>query len=198
MSVAMHVLRTLVVYSLILATTTVPHSRHFPQTNGGCYPLWSRFNDNCYRLFGDPMTWQDAENYCQRYEVNDQVAHLVSIHGKKENDFVYEMWQSTIIEPGLDKKEFEPDVNRANGLWIGLEDREIESKWHWADNSTTHGFNNWRWYQPNNEDWDGTGVGEDCAHILQHSWPFFWWYGDWNDTTCDRLMPFVCEMPIDL
>ncbi|XP_072021378.1 echinoidin-like [Amphiura filiformis] len=199
MSVAMHILRTLIAYSLVLATLTAPYSRTFPKTNGGCYPLWSRFHDYCYRYFGDPMTWQRAEDYCQRYDVNDQVAHLVSIHGKKEQDFVYEMWQSTIIDPGLNRKDFEPkDVNRANGLWIGLEDQEEESHWHWTDNSTTHGFDNWRWYEPDNEDEDRTGVGEDCVHIYQHTYPWFWWYGDWNDVKCDRVMPFVCKMPIDL
>ena len=187
---------------LMVATAALPSPEHFPKTNGGCFPLWLRFNDNCYRFLGEPMTWGEAELYCQRWDTKIghlvSVGHLVSIHSKKENDFVNLMWQTTIIDPGLDEDLFEPDVNRANAMWIGLSDHEEEDHWHWTDNSTTHGYNNWRWYQPNNnDDLDGTGRGEDCAHMFKRSYPWHWWYGDWNDATCDRLLPFVCELPID-
>ena len=166
-----------------------------PEGNGGCTPLWTRFDNFCYRYFGGPKTWEEAEAYCLRFKIEDNIGHLVSIHNKSENDLVHELWQSTITPPGLVEELYEPKTNRANGLWIGLEDREVEREWHWSDNSPVNDFKNWRSFQPNDEDLDGTGEGEDCVHMYTRLHPWHWWYGDWSDTTCDRLLPFVCKLP---
>ncbi len=173
-------------FSIILYTATTVHSE-------ACRPLWTQFQNHCYRFFGEAKNWEDAEFYCRQFATREQCGHLVSIHNEDENTFVYELWQTSLISgaeriPGLEDR-----INRGNSLWIGSNDRETEGSRVWSDN-TLIDFLTWRSGEPNNWDWNGAEPhGEDCdsmninANTKQR----------WNDAPCDFLFPFICKLPTE-
>jgi len=62
--------------------------------------------------------------------------------------------------------------------WIGATDVLVEDDWRWVDGSAVT-FQPWAPLQPDNF------LNEDC--IVQQE------DGAWNDTSCERELPFVCE-----
>ena len=150
------------------------------------------FNNHCYLFVGGPKTWEDAENFCRTTFTRLQPAHLVSIHNQDEGTFIYEMWKTSLVD-GLDEDGFERIVNRANGLWIGMEDQDTEGSFKWSDDSQVD-FGNWKPGQPDNWDWDGDEpLGEDCVNL----WRSDGYVDKWNDAPCSYLMPFICKMPTE-
>ena len=126
------------------------------------------------------------------FATRDNTGHLVSIHNEEENGFVHEMWQSSVIA-GLDSSAYESGPNRANSVWIGMEDRETEASYQWSD-GTNFDFTKWRIGEPNNSQWSGAEPqGEDCVHVYLRDD----YVDKWNDAPCDRLMPFICKMRMD-
>lgn len=158
----------------------------YEKTNGNCPPLWTKFQNHCYRFYGGPMNWEAAEQHCREsFTCNGgATAHLVSIHNQDENSFLYDYWQSSLIAGCTNQNA------RLDGFWIGLNDRETEGTMAWSDNTSVD-FVFWKPNEPNNG-----GAGEDCIHMVKSSSDTV---GDkWNDTECpDHSMPFICKMPID-
>ncbi|XP_072041266.1 echinoidin-like [Amphiura filiformis] len=186
-------------FNYLLLFFTITYAGYSDQcshgNSGNCRPLWTQFQNHCYRFIGEAKTWEDAEFFCRQFATTQQCGHLVSIHNEEENNFAYELWHSSVISgvdliPGLEDK-----VNRATSLWIGLNDRETEGSMSWSDKTDTD-FNAWRKGEPSNSDWDDTEPnGEDCGSMWKH---YSNDYKDkWNDAPCGRLLPFICEMPIE-
>ena len=150
------------------------------------YEGWTKRHNNCYRFFGsEPKTWEDAQKYC----CNTFEADLVSIFDSDENDFVNELWQTSLV-PGLGSSPSDPYLQ--DTMWIGL----------WHDPGTANGGKG-TWYWRGIEDveaeytsWhSGEPSGDgDCAHMWKNA-------KDpsgkkWNDRPCTKKSPFICKHPL--
>ena len=133
-----------------------------------CSPLWTKYEGNCYRFFGEPKTWKDAQNYCcDTFEAN-----LVSIHDADENDVVHQLWRTSLV----------PGSSYSDSCWIGLYHDQGEF-WCWQDNHATAQYTTWVTGEPN-------GSGE-CGHFWKNSASSTG--NKWDDMGCNALSPFVCK-----
>lgn len=73
-------------------------------------------------------------------------------------------------------------------FWIGLNDRNDEGGYVWAD-GTPVTYTNWSTHQPN--DWNGA---QDCVEVLLYGSSTL--MNTWNDLSCAATRPFVCEYPV--
>ncbi|KIH55507.1 lectin C-type domain protein [Ancylostoma duodenale] len=95
------------------------------------------------------MSFQEAELQC-----NDYGAHLLSIHSRKENDFVHDL------------------IGRKNRkvlyAWIGLTRDYVGANWKWTD-GTEVDYLNWAYHQPDNYNDVPGFTPENCAQasVLQ-------------------------------
>ncbi|XP_034031129.1 CD209 antigen-like [Thalassophryne amazonica] len=129
----------------------------FNETEAPCILGWIWYNLKCYYVSpkGMTKTWQDAQRNCV-----DQGAHLVIISSQQEQDFVTSFYDRT---------------------WIGLNDKETESKFKWVDGTPLQGQQFWQSGEPN----DNEG-GEDCVEASRN--------GDgWNDLPCRLRFSWICE-----
>ena len=106
-----------------------------------CCPLsWFSFEGNCYKVFEEAKTWQDADEYClsekveifyvlQIYISIDQ-ADLASIHSEEENEFVI-------------------SLSSGRYAWLGGKRSCPGCDFEWCD-WTPFDFTSWRSGQPNN------------------------------------------------
>ena len=143
-----------------------------------CPPLWTQYGTNCYRFFATPQPWQTAEKDCKSFPY----CHLVSIHSKEENAFVFGLWKAYLTEQVWNRNNF--IIDPSNSLWIGLNDITKEGVFEWSD-QTPVDFTYWQPGEPNDHD------SEDCTHL--------WTSGDgngddWNDGSCSIALPYVCKM----
>ena len=110
----------------------------------GCPVGWSTRGQKCYKLFRNPLSWHDAEVYCQ-----GEGGNLVSVHSKAENEFVAR----------LDSALW--------SLWLGGTDvTSRDNRWLWSDGSP-FSFKNWRKNEPNND-----REIEDCLELWKND--FVW------------------------
>ncbi|XP_011665348.1 echinoidin [Strongylocentrotus purpuratus] len=149
----------------------------------GCPPLWTGFNDHCYRFFTSAnISWFDAELTCRTFSTpcgeessSSRLGHLVSIHSQDEMDFIVAMYES------LRSKRPTIDIR----TWIGLHERRAEASLQWAD-GTDFNYTSWAPSQPN----DQSG-SSDCVFFSK-----YYWY-KWNDNTCsvnNRVESFICKI----
>ena len=61
-----------------------------------CPESWVPYNGYCYRAFDTPTSYFDAEEHCQEFCGSDETGHLVSIHNQEENEFVWNLWKSSV------------------------------------------------------------------------------------------------------
>ena len=149
---------------------------------GNCPPLWTKFQNHCYRFYGGPKSWIDAELHCRNMATCNGAssAHLVSIHNQDENSFVFDYWQSSLVKGCTTPR-------LVDSVWIGLSDIDTEGTMVWSD-GTSKDFTKWIPGQP-----DDAGGNEDCVHMHD---PGTYLFGDkWNDLPCTALVPFICKMP---
>ncbi|CAJ0927356.1 unnamed protein product, partial [Mesorhabditis belari] len=123
--------------TLILATLNLSSANRCPNE-------WKEFSGHCYtKVFASNTNWEKAEKICKKMSAN-----LVSIHDKKENDFVIETTFSTSCE-------------RDRMSWIGLR-RKLHSKnraWEWSDGSEVD-YTRWAVGEP----WESS-TGWNWAYI---------------------------------
>ena len=60
-----------------------------------CPQFWLSFNGNCYRYFGERVTWEAARDRCRDHYSFNGRADLVSIHTEQENAFAYDLFRSS-------------------------------------------------------------------------------------------------------
>jgi len=73
----------------------------------------------------------------------------------------------------------------ATGAWIGLNDRESESRYVWNFKQyTTQTYFTWGSGEPSN--YNGNCNIENCVTMNKN--------GKWNDVVCDSFNPFVCQV----
>jgi len=126
-----------------------------------CKPGWSYFSGVCYSTSQSCKNWTEAQKTCQNYNAN-----LVSVRNQEENVFVQHR------------------LNGARG-WIGLNDRNSEGTFVWAD-SRSNNFTYWAQSQPNDFN------NEDCVHTLGIRHSFMW-----NDVSCARCNNYTCSEDLD-
>ena len=79
------------------------------------------------------------------------------------------------------KKLLLPEI--ASNVWIGANDRKTEKFFTWVgtNKALQSTYRNWKLGEPNN-----SGGGEDCGLFLTDA--------QWNDASCGRTFPYICEM----
>eukprot|EP01083_Nonionella_stella_P316537 1148307_1 len=119
-----------------------------------------------YYYHNTPMTWTDAEAYCQ----STYATHLATIW---DDDAADELFNFS-----------------STNFWIGLHDRTTEGTWEYADGSNAQCDPNcdslkyWKNSQP-------TGGAEDCAHVWRENANNT--TDMLNDNMCTAMYPFVCN-----
>lgn len=156
------------------------------ETCSPCPQSWSYFRGQCYRYFGDRVTWEEAKNRCKNHHSFNGQAHLLSIFGSEENDFAYDLFRTSAgVTP--DRVRTGPPYY---GAWIGLYQETPGSTrpFIWSDSGAPASFESWLPGQP-----DNNGNNEDCAH--------FWRRNarddtsrSWNDLLCSRELPYICKV----
>ena len=167
---------------IVLSVCNLTFSSTQDQAVGNCPPLWTKFQNHCYRFYGGPKSWIDAELLCRNMATCNSAssAHLVSIHNKDENSFVFDYWQSSLVSGCTSS-----NPRLVDSVWIGLNDIDTDGSMVWSD-GTSNDFSKWRPNEP-------SGGTEDCTHMYNRGDYVF---GDkWNDIPCTTVMPFICKMP---
>ncbi|KAK9400320.1 VENOM COMPONENT: C-type lectin-snaclec-subunit-alpha 1 like [Crotalus adamanteus] len=87
-----------------------------------CPSDWSAYDQHCYRIFNERMTWEDAEWFCTKQAKG---GHLVSVKNAGEADFVAWMVTQNIQKPFY-------------YVWIGLrvQNKEKQCNTKWSDGSS--------------------------------------------------------------
>lgn len=78
---------------------------------GACDAGWSQWDAFCYKHYWEKRNWFDAERLCRERD-----SHLVSVHSRAENRFVY------TLTHGL-------------SAWIGYTDLDQDTHFQWSDNT---------------------------------------------------------------
>ena len=110
-------------------------ARSFPPSNFECPVSWHSFDDKCYKLLDEPLTWFDANKTC-----NEDGGNLASIQTDEENNFIFELAGE-------------------NPVSLGGNDLDTEGTWTWSDEREWGEFINWGENEPNNIE------GEHCIEI---------------------------------
>ncbi|XP_059842828.1 alpha-N-acetylgalactosamine-specific lectin-like [Hypanus sabinus] len=142
-------------------------SPYYSLTQGRCDENWFYFVDlkSCFRYYSNPMTWNEAEDFCNRYT---HYGNLATVTSDRHNKFI-----SKVITY-VDKKN--PTT------WIGLNDIWEEGNFTWSD-GTSYTYRNWAKSEPSDRQ-----SSENCVQIH-----FFSGSEKWNDSKCDWKLGFVCS-----
>ena len=73
--------------------------------------------------------WKEAREYCQSLDPEEWIFDLISLQDKDEYNFMLHYNWSALYDEW--KEQF--------SIWVGLNDREEESKWVWSDGSNYKG-----------------------------------------------------------
>ncbi|XP_038065070.1 alpha-N-acetylgalactosamine-specific lectin-like [Patiria miniata] len=133
-----------------------------------CPPMWTFYNGNCYRYFGDEKTFAEAENHCKEFTQVGE-GHLASVASVEENDLLLTMVKSV-------------RGTTTSNVWIGYTDEADEGNFIWTDGSAV-GFTRWRSGQP----WSRAGDAH-CTEMV------IIWDGKWNDDPCGFTKAYMCKM----
>eukprot|EP00058_Branchiostoma_floridae_P024333 XP_002609823.1 hypothetical protein BRAFLDRAFT_219540 [Branchiostoma floridae] len=143
----------------------------FPLSSGlplqPCPDSYSEYNNKCYKLSTEQMTFGEAKAVCQR-----DGGILAIINAQDTNHLVV--------------KKIRLPYERTLSYWIGLSDAQEEGTFVWTDGTelTASDYTHWR---PGNPDNAVVGDGEDCVEIRQELDYM------WNDVDCRKKRHFVCE-----
>jgi len=117
----------------------------------------------CAQYFAKGETWNRASENCQAIG-----GELTTIENEVENRFISSMLET------------------ATGAWIGLNDRESESRYVWNfKQSSSQTYFTWGKNEPSN--YNGNCNIENCVTMKKSN-------GYWNDVICDSFYPFVCQV----
>ncbi|MBN3326655.1 LADD protein, partial [Atractosteus spatula] len=96
---------------------------------------WIKIGKSCFKYYGHPEPFLQAEDHCKSYEKR---AHLASIHSKTENHQIYRLISA--------RNHTYPRT------WIGGYRFPGVSSFRWIDGSTWN-YHNWYPGEPNNQCW---------------------------------------------
>eukprot|EP00058_Branchiostoma_floridae_P018050 XP_002603539.1 hypothetical protein BRAFLDRAFT_79074 [Branchiostoma floridae] len=105
-----------------------------------CQGGWSNYNNHCYKLFKDKVSWSTANERCKELGAN-----LASVTSADENNFITRFIANA------------PRGTWIPGVWFGL--NRLDGKWKWADGSALS-YTNWAKGEPgNNMPWTTVHCG---------------------------------------
>lgn len=120
-------------------------------------------DSKCCQYFGTGQTWNKASENCQAIG-----GELTTVENPVENRFISDM------------------LKTAAGAWIGLNDRETESKYVWNFKQfSTQTYFTWGAGEPSN--YNKACNIENCVTMKKSN-------GKWNDVVCGSFNPFVCQV----
>ncbi|XP_070803946.1 C-type lectin lectoxin-Thr1-like [Pituophis catenifer annectens] len=134
-----------------------------------CPKHWYMFEDFCYALFKEKLTWNEAEADCNTYGKN---GHLASILSEREMAFL-----SSALRTNFEK---------TYRIWIGLyKIRGGKTRFRWSDHAKTQEIF-WAHGQPSN-----CKKKQNCVELYTND------YKSWNDQFCEIEQPYLCKTPLD-
>lgn len=136
-----------------------------------CEEGWMFFGQYCYKLFGtqkmEALNWQNASHKCSSLGGN-----LASIHSKEQQDFLA---VNILLKEG-------------RSVWIGLNDKELESNHVWDDGSQV----NFNYFMPGRSIINTTNIQNDCVEMRFENHILFG-AGLWYDVFCSKELPYICQ-----
>ncbi|KAI8500542.1 hypothetical protein Bbelb_221080 [Branchiostoma belcheri] len=118
-------------------------------TAGHCQRGWAEYNNHCYMVGREPVTWITANSRCGQVG-----AHVASIQDSEENDFIADIIQNA---KGLLRYH----------VWSGLR-RGEDGQFQWTDGSPLS-YTNWAECEPDNNGLLTFGKGEKCVSVISKS-----------------------------
>nr|XP_022339845.1 semaphorin-5B-like [Crassostrea virginica] len=119
--------------ALVIALFVLPGNKVSAVT---CSSGWTKYGENCYRLYTTRRPWMDALKACQAVG-----SSLVDVGSDGEQTFVH-------------------NLARGNEFWISGSDSSTERQWLWYGSIQSWGYTKWNSGEPND------AGGEDCASLL--------------------------------
>ncbi|XP_041933147.1 C-type lectin domain family 4 member E-like isoform X6 [Alosa sapidissima] len=173
-------LLAVVVLCILILGTVISLSLYSGCKPGKCNDGWEAHGRQCYFFSTKKksLNWTQSQEECVHKK-----SHLAIINDKKEQKLLM-----MIIRQKMQGPE--------DKFWIGLNDRQMEGKWLWVDNTplnTSQKFwlnnepDNWKWV--NNTEYPD---GEDCVRMGENNFIANSAAG-WVDTACEREFKFICE-----
>ncbi|XP_062839494.1 C-type lectin BpLec-like [Anolis carolinensis] len=132
---------------------------------GSCPDDWLAYQNHCYGLFYDKLTWHEAEEDCKNYGTN---GHLASIHSWVEAEVISDY----IIT----------NHKHINYVWIGLYDTYRVRIFQWTDGSSLT-FKAWAQFEPT-----FFTLSKYCVHLID-----FTSYKEWAAVACDEKASYLCK-----
>ena len=132
--------------------------------SGNCTDGLIRFDNYCYK-FDLPLrlSWTEAQQRCRQYG-----AHLISIHSMDELKFVIQQAKK---------------AGFIHFMWIGLNDRNLEGGYVWADGTPVQ-FTNWQNGEPNDDFGQEDCIAVDLSDATK----------GWGDQSCGMFRYFGCKI----
>ncbi|KAJ8023801.1 Echinoidin [Holothuria leucospilota] len=109
-----------------------------------CPPSWISWGHHCYRFeLTNKAVWDAAEANCTECGLPGRPSHLVSIHSKEEQNFLYEVFRLAVREKEQ-QNAWDPS------FYIGLLVGKTETDLSWSDGSRVDYRHWYRGEEPNN------------------------------------------------
>eukprot|EP00033_Pygsuia_biforma_P000884 GCRY01001023.1.p1 GENE.GCRY01001023.1~~GCRY01001023.1.p1 ORF type:complete len:229 (+),score=19.67 GCRY01001023.1:52-738(+) len=136
--------------------------------------------DCFFNPINERLKWIEGEQLC--VSLGGHLGYIFSA----EEQLAIETWRNT------------SEYLMHNRFFIGMQDYEKEGYWYWNalpdvpvwlgvyDGNSPQGlYTNWREGEPNN-----VNAG-DCGELFELALDY-----QWDDTSCDRLLPAFCRVPL--
>ncbi|XP_078697212.1 uncharacterized protein LOC144925163 isoform X2 [Branchiostoma floridae x Branchiostoma belcheri] len=145
-----------------------------------CKSGWSEFENHCYRLYPDKVTWSKANWQCKQHNAN-----LASIKNRAENDFITDLIKNAPYGTFVRKL-----------VWFGMTQG---GRWQWTDGSRVI-YTNWAPGKPDQTWLTYFGMEEKCGCLYsktEKSWllPSGGEKGQWNNMKCMANYSYICKAP---
>ena len=145
------------VHSTTPTTTTTPAVTECPED-------WREFEESCYRVYKEEMSWPVAEAACRKLH---PAAHLASVSSHAENKMIASMYYGCCY------------------VWLGGSDFSTEGNWTWSDGSS---MDYTYWWQGEGQG----GPQENCLGLNTYLRAGYGDY--WFDMSCEEQNYFICEI----
>lgn len=130
-------------------------------------------------IYIDPVTWEEARQSC-----NNLGGQLAKIQDAETHQ---------MIKDFIDEERLGREIAaNGKGLWIGLNDIDVEGSFVWADGEgllddiLCNPYEGWAINEPNNNTKKNPN-GQDCVQL----WKARGY--DWDDAYCDYTKGYICE-----
>ncbi|XP_066283280.1 pulmonary surfactant-associated protein D-like [Branchiostoma lanceolatum] len=140
-----------------------------------CSGNWPRFlvkSGICYKVFKMKKTFNEAAETCRQ-----EGGTLAMPRNQQTNRFL----SAAVRRRG---------IRRSVNVWFGLHDQREEGRFEWVDGTPLGDYNAWlprqRGIPGQPDDYQG---GEDCVAYFRSSGK----PDKWNDASCSRGQPFICQ-----